>query len=279
MPKQSISDNKPSILSILVFLILFFPLGFYLIYKRNKIEEQRERSYYRETVGSSRATRYNRNADMTMRRGLSWGWIIFLLIIFFPVGIPLLIKKVNSEKFYYDSNGRSLLVLGRVLIGIGVFYMLIGLGGNLSSQYEIPDPGTFLIGCLLFVMFGMISIYYGSKLLRRSENLKRYMALVDPSGDTSIVSIAALFPTSFENACKDLQFMIDEGFFQNAFLDLQKKQIRRHESKENNVEMQSEDLTTENAQKQNTIRCSNCGAISKNKKDRYAECDYCGSPL
>jgi uncharacterized membrane protein len=69
---------------------------------------------------------YNKNTT-------SWGRIIFMVILFFPVGIYMLIKKMTTEKFNYDKNGKALQRLGWVLFGIGCVYIFIGASDNFQG--------------------------------------------------------------------------------------------------------------------------------------------------
>ena len=64
--------------TVILWMVLFFPVGIFLLV--NKI-------------------------SLNDKKGNSWGVVIMLLLFFFPVGIPLLIRKVTSEKHAYGQNG------------------------------------------------------------------------------------------------------------------------------------------------------------------------------
>jgi hypothetical protein len=44
---------------------------------------------------------------MSNKKNLSWGWIIFWIIIFWPVGIFFLFKKLNDDKTAILKNSKT----------------------------------------------------------------------------------------------------------------------------------------------------------------------------
>ena len=57
----------------------------------------------------------------------SWGWIIFWFIIFWPVGLYLLIKRLRSDKSATLERDRikTLTTLSYVLMGFGAIYLIM----------------------------------------------------------------------------------------------------------------------------------------------------------
>ena len=45
---------------------------------------------------------------IVQKKSFSWGIIVLMLFLFFPVAIFMIIKKMTDEKFNYVKNGKSL---------------------------------------------------------------------------------------------------------------------------------------------------------------------------
>ena len=56
------------------------------------------------------------------------------LILFFPVGLVLLCRKVSREKFERVANGKFLRRFGWVLFSFSVFYFLLAVTGHLQAE-------------------------------------------------------------------------------------------------------------------------------------------------
>lgn len=57
----------------------------------------------------------------------SWPLVIFLLFFFFPVGIPLMVIKVTSEKMKYSENAIVMKIVGVLLIAISLLVLITAL--------------------------------------------------------------------------------------------------------------------------------------------------------
>jgi hypothetical protein len=196
-----------------------------------------------------------KNANKIM--GTSWTVIILMLIIFFPVGIVMLVKKVKKEKSRYDENGKTMIVLGWVLMLLGVYYFFD------SFTSEIKYDSLFFLLTLLWVG-GVALVFNGRKYRNKASRIARYRAIISNQSECFIDEIAQVFPTSFDNTCRNLQTMIDEGFLVNSYIDLPKgKLIIKNQD--------SERQTNE------TIKCPFCGATIKVAHKGLYQCEYCGS--
>ena len=54
------------------------------------------------------------------KKNVSWGIIVVWLILFFPVGLVLLCRKVSREKFERVANGKFLRRFGWVLFSFSL---------------------------------------------------------------------------------------------------------------------------------------------------------------
>lgn len=214
------------------------------------------------------------------KKSFSWGIIILLFILFFPVGIWMLVKKMSDEKYNYLKNGKALKTFGWVLFGFGIFYLIMGLAGELETEDGSSVVGGIIIMLLLFCGGGLCMVFKGKEFVKRGTKFSRYVAIVNASKNTLIDNIAAAYPTTYDSAASDLQKMIDIGYFQNAYIDLNQRELVMPVIQSTNYtgnNAAGQNLTTDT--KPRTVKCPNCGATNKLMSGAINECEYCGSPL
>lgn len=187
----------------------------------------------------------------------------------------MLIRKMTSEKFNYCRNGASLRVFGWVLLVLGVIYAIMGVTG----QLDLSEPGS--TGLLIFFILslicgGLFCIHKGFVYIDRGKRYSRYASIVS-SGVTIIDDIAAALPVEFETARRDLQNMVDAGYFQNAYIDMNNHRL---------VITQNRAVKDETPAYKNTaslppvtIHCENCGASCTIEAGKVCKCEYCGTIL
>lgn len=213
---------------------------------------------------------------MRQNKSFSWGLIAAMLILFFPVGIYMIVKKLKTEKFNYINNGKALKVLGWVLIGLGIIYII-----PTDSKTGSDTVGTILFGILFFGGLGALSLLKGFKYEKLGKKYARYVSIVNTTPNTSINAIAAAVPTTYEQAVKDLQSMINSGFFMNSYLDLNRGELVRPFPSfphNNYANFNPNTAYKPNFQRINT-KCPNCGAPNNIVKGTANECEFCGSTL
>ena len=147
----------------------------------------------------------------------------------FPVAIYMIVKKMSSEKFNMIKNGKSLKILGWVLIGFAAMYLLLGITGELQTEDGSSAVGGIIVAECIFGGLGALSLVKGIQYIKCGEKYNRYVSVVNASNDLLIDNIAAAIPTTYEKAAADLQAMIDAGYFMNAYVDLNRQELVMHE--------------------------------------------------
>lgn len=213
------------------------------------------------------------------KKAFSWGIIVLMLFLFFPVGIYMIVKKVSSEKFNMIKNGKSLKILGWVLIGFAVMYLLLGITGELETEDGLSTFGEIMIAVCIFVGFGALSLVKGTKYIKRGKKYDRYVSVINASDDLQIDNIAAAIPTTYENALADLQAMIDAGDLMNAYVDLECRELVILRNQRSNYSNTYTTVLRSAAARPIPKRCPNCGAPNTVIEGKTCECEYCGSPL
>lgn len=215
------------------------------------------------------------------KKSFSWGLIVLMLFLFFPVAIYMICKKMTCEKFDYIKNGKSLRVLGIVLLCFAAIYLIIGL----TDGFEPTEDGSSVVGgvivCeLLFGGLGTLCLVKGAKYVKCGEKYNRYVSIINASNDLLIDNIAAAVPTTYDKAVIDIQSMLDAGFFMNAYLDLNKRELIMAKVQTNTaVNIAYTDSANATNNQPRSIKCPNCGATNTVVPGAKNECEYCGSAL
>ncbi|QUW21937.1 hypothetical protein JSQ81_19560 [Sporosarcina sp. Marseille-Q4063] len=192
----------------------------------------------------------------------SWPLIIFLLIIFWPVGVYFLVRKLSVDKIASLSSGRKMTIWGWIIAGMGV----------ISWTSLIEDgfiDGT--LGMLFFVFLGLTLVYLGKKSSIRAAKYKRYIDIIVNKRVRSIPTISSAIPVSHDVAIKGIQEMINKGFFEDAYINYNQDIIIF--STEDEIDERVRNHKIEMI----VVPCNGCGANNQVEKGRVEKCQYCGS--
>jgi len=201
----------------------------------------------------------------TTKKPTSWGWIIFWLILFWPIGLFLLVKKIAVDKTATINSGKGITIASYILIGFGVIYIIMAFN----------DP-EMLLAAFLFGGGGILLNWFARKLKRTGERYKKYITMVVNQNQTSIDNIASVVGISYDVVIKDLQKMIDSGYFVGAYIDISQREIVLAKSSDEQITPSSASLSV--PQQERVVICKSCGANNR-VLSQVGECDYCGSPL
>lgn len=212
------------------------------------------------------------------KSSISWGVIILFMILFWPVGVFLLIRKITQDK-------AAVLKNSKVFFGIGVFLIVVaifGVTGDLTAANgQIDSLASTLAAGIFLLAGGGALIYFSRKMKREGLKYKRYISVVVNNGVTSIDDIAAAVPCTYDDAVIDLQKMIDIGYFNNGYIDFGARTLilPGHDHVANRMDEGLMSDTDASAPRQEAVICGSCGAKNVIFEGANAECEYCGSYL
>jgi len=198
---------------------------------------------------------------------LSWGFIIFMFIMAFPVAIVLTIKRTNLDN-PQKKPGMVLKATGWVFIGLGMFYIIGALGDATSTL------GNILSGAILFIGSGVIMVILSDRKKKNSDIYKKCLHLVIDQNIASIDNIAASIRTSYGTTRKYLQSMIDKGYFKDAYINDEAREIMLL-----HIDLEKIKKNSIPEQESIIVRCNGCGANNKVIKKSVGECEFCGSHI
>lgn len=202
----------------------------------------------------------------------SWAAIIIMFIIFWPVGMFLLFKRLSNDKQQAFKIHTS--------YGFGGWFMVfiaIILFAALSNNF---------VGFLFFL--GGISIIYTSSTQRaKAKKYRAYIDLIVNHAEHNIVRIASILNMPYENVLSDLQAMMTAGILPNAYIDYERQEIWLQQKTEQPFVPENQQPRPSQTQfqqphgnrKQVIVACKGCGANHVLYEGEVKYCDYCSSPL
>ena len=201
------------------------------------------------------------------KRSMAWGWVIFWLIIFWPLGLPFLFKKINRDKAVILNGCTRVTVVSIILVIIGIFIF--------SVAVDYGDLYTYLWAVAL-IGGGVWTFFTARRMKIAGERYKKYISIIVNQGQTSIDNIASAVGVTYELAAKDLQKMIDLGYFAGAYIDVAQREIVLAQ-----ISSPQEPIPSATATAQAQERVATCGSCGANNRivGQIGECEYCASPL
>ncbi|MBC2579427.1 hypothetical protein [Clostridium sp. DJ247] len=200
---------------------------------------------------------------------LSWPAIIIICIVFWPVGLFLIWKRTTIDKKAALFSGRAIGIFG----WISLSFALLGFLVSISEGFESDD----VTAILFFLLAGIGLVILGKKIKNNANKSKKYISIIVNDGVIDIDNIAAAIPTSYENAIKDLQKMIDKGFFEGAYINESVRQIvipRKHQEP-----LYNQSNNADQSIRMQIVTCKGCGAHNSIATGTVGECEFCGSKI
>lgn len=201
---------------------------------------------------------------MENNKTMSWGWIIFWFLVFWPVGLYSCYKKISGDKSAILKNSKNIFIISYVLIAFCVTALLMTF---------TEDPSMFL-PAILFGAGGFCVNRVGRNMKKNGEKYKKYIALIVNQHLTQIDMIATEVGVTYDVATADLQKMIDTGYFVGAYISENSREIL--------LAKPAIDATTQTTATQSQTRvveCKGCGANNSIKIGQTNQCEYCGTAI
>jgi len=207
------------------------------------------------------------------RKRTSWVLIVACLLLIWPLGLVLLVKRLAVDRGATMTCGKPLTLIAYLLTGFGVLYLILSLyqGSGLSVH-----AGLLVAG-------GVWLIILANKMIATGNRYRRYIDLIINKSQTSIEYIASVVGVPYMQALDDIKRMVDLGYFPGAFVSVPAKEIRLSGAspvfgfQTAYTAMASPETPPEAPPR--VVLCRNCGANNKVPAWQTAECEYCGSPV
>ncbi len=195
-------------------------------------------------------------------------WVIVIaFIVCWPVGILLLIGRVNSSKQnMFDGSTTT-----KVCYIIGAILILAGFGSFSNS---------FLAG-LFYVAGGAALIYYGMKNKKKVERYKGYIDLVANQQIYSLDTISSTMNVSYDVVKNEINTLISKGTFRGANINelsrcIEMNLVSEQPAAQGFINGVLEGVGASASNQTVTATCPGCGGTMAAIKGATVECDYCG---
>lgn len=198
----------------------------------------------------------------------SWPVIIIAFILFWPLGIVLLIMKGKSSKqsiFVGSSDKKFYIVIGVILI-------LLGLT-------NIKDSA--LVG-LFMIIGGIALILYAEQMAKRANRNKKYIDMIVNQRITSLDTIASTNNISYDNVQKEIRQLITLGVLKDAQIDEMHHSITLAQPSVSQSPVQGiQQKNPDDSAAAGTVvvTCPGCGAKVSVRAGQTISCEYCDTPI
>lgn len=198
--------------------------------------------------------------------GPSWIAIIIMMMIFWPIGVYLLYKRLKVDR-------KAAMGSGKVLNVFGIFLILFGVMGILVSLDEADSMGV----ALFFLILGIVLKRMATKNKKQAVRIRQYIALIINQHITSLDELARATGCTYNVVCDDLNKMIEKGYLPDAYLNLS---LRRIMLPGQQAPVYRQTNSQQRGQvKTKVVTCKGCGAEMIVAEGTIRKCEYCGTPL
>ena len=205
----------------------------------------------------------------------SWPVIIIAFIVFWPVGLALLILRNTGNKhsvFLGSTDKRKYIIAGVVLIVLAI----VSFSNN---------SGTMGV---LYLAGGIALIAYANVLVRKSQRNRMYIDLIVNNTETNLDKIASMCNVQYDTVVKELKSLITFNVLKNASIDEMNRTITINRVQPQTQPQQqisqfvndvTAGFTSAVAAEQAApvaCTCSGCGAKVVVQPGQTVICEYCG---
>ncbi len=208
----------------------------------------------------------------------SWPVILLGLVIFFPVGIFLMLRRAAVDP-------KAGILIGKLtgLVGIAA-YGFAFLGAAVSFSEGITSADITLI--IFFVAVGFLVRLIGKRIRTNAEKINQYVNLIVNENVRRLDHIASVTGRKYQVVKQDILNLIRRGQLKNAFLDEGLREVVLPQQRvivpEGTVPsfLPVEEVERAKAKEKTprVVRCPYCGA-NNTIVGPAGECEYCGSAI
>lgn len=200
-----------------------------------------------------------------MGKKSSWGWIVFWLIFFWPIGLVMALNKMEYDKSSFVSGKSKILSLvGKVLIFIGLCGLI-----SFSSTFLFED----FVLTVIFLSGGIVLVRKAKKMKLKSEKVIQYINYIVNQKVKNIDYIAQGLGLEYNEVLKDLEKMIDTGYLENYYIHIGNREIL------STLEQIKVEVKNDENIKTTVVVCDGCGANNILPEGKISKCEYCSTPL
>ena len=150
--------------------------------------------------------------------------------------------------------------------------LLINSFANSGSSGEEALCNGFLVGGIFALGLSVVCLLSHRRSSRLLTNFRRYNAILASDPMKTIYRLAEMTGDTIENVRKNVNRMIEKGYFVNAYIDQSGKIVLADREKMNQVVGNNDDRKDFI-----TITCPSCGGVNRLVKGQVCKCEFCGA--
>ncbi len=128
--------------------------------------------------------------------------------------------KSTLAKLLNPKKGKGLQIAGGILLALACFSGTMNMLDSLSYGGFLDGlMGTVAIGFTLGLP-GLAMLVAGTNKRKRNARCRNHLAMIGNRRTVSLDEMDAASPGNFKTVCKDLEWMLGQGFFPGAYLDM-----------------------------------------------------------
>jgi len=202
------------------------------------------------------------------RKTVPWFLIVVAFVVFWPLGVVLLSKKLSEDRGATLKSWRFVLYISYLLAGLSLIFGVASIFGLVATAYV---AATLFLGSIWVFITAMTT-------KKRGERFMKYIDIIVNQEQYCLRTIANMVHMSLLGTRDDLHRMIDAGYFEGAYLDFYDERIvlAHHEPPVRATDTVRGGRTAPEGPQIRVVACSGCGA--NNRVLGYvAICEYCGT--
>ena len=196
---------------------------------------------------------------------LSTWFIVVMFIVFWPVGIALLIMRNQGNK--------NALVIGstnkKTYVIAGVAFLILGI--------MAADDNTFW--GILLIVGGLALFYYSKRLTDMAGRNRKYIDLIVNQKEGSLDNIAGVCSVSYDKVVKELKYLQTVGVLSNIRLDEANRTVELIEQVISEKPVSINPFGQADTREEVSCKCPGCGATKVLIKGTSAVCEYCDTQI
>lgn len=199
----------------------------------------------------------------------SWILILIMCIVFFPVGIYFLHKRVKITK---GRGSAAVITFAWSILGaVSMLLCILGEGGI-----------GYWVALAVFIFMWLVAL--GERV--QWKEYDSYIAIL-MSGEWYLPIIAEAIGKKEKDAISDLKEMFEDGIFAGSYIDMSDMTVETNYSCLNKMGMYAPTLKTIYVKDadpapsyvKTVIRCMGCGANVEGIVGQTGTCEFCDSPI
>ena len=219
-------------------------------------------------------------------KGAPWGVIIFFLIFFFYIGIPLMLSKLHKDKENMIANAKKTMTVGWIIFGFGVIYMVVCLTEGLAAE-GVSGIRALVFGTAVSCGGGYAIVRHAKKYKMLGLKHERYILAASRLPVGSLDDMAHFLGETFEVTSQNVQDLIDNGLLEDSYIDQTRRILvspvvgsrYRTQPGQALADTGNAPQAKDPEPEVRAVKCPNCGGVNHITDGTGNICDYCGSPL